>query len=71
MQDDVGRLLDDLLARAGRATPLSGDAIVIDRLSKTYADGTEAVRDVTLRVRAGESYGLLGPNGAQSWRRSR
>jgi ABC-2 type transport system ATP-binding protein len=31
---------------------------------KTYPDGTEAVRGVTLHVDAGECYGLLGPNGA-------
>jgi ABC-2 type transport system ATP-binding protein len=40
------------------------DAIVVERLVKTYADGTEAVRRVTFRVAAGECFGLLGPNGA-------
>jgi ABC-2 type transport system ATP-binding protein len=64
MLDELERVLDDLLARAGGASRLTGDAIVADDLGKTYADGTEAVRGVTLRVRAGECYGLLGPNGA-------
>jgi len=42
--------------------PLS--AIMSDGLGKTYADGTEAVRGISLRVAEGERYGLLGPNGA-------
>ena len=37
---------------------------MVEDLVKTYADGTEAVRGVTIRVAAGECYGLLGPNGA-------
>jgi len=35
----------------------------IDDVSKTYGDGTEAVRDVSLTVSEG-LIGLLGPNGA-------
>jgi ABC-2 type transport system ATP-binding protein len=61
---DLEHALDELLARAASATRPTGDAIVVDDLVKTYADGTEAVRGVTLRVRTGECYGLLGPNGA-------
>jgi ABC-2 type transport system ATP-binding protein len=64
MHDELERLLDDMLARAGGASRLKGDAIVADGLFKRYADGTEAVRGVTIRVRAGECFGLLGPNGA-------
>ena len=37
---------------------------MVEDLGKTYANGTEAVRGVTIRVAAGECYGLLGPNGA-------
>jgi ABC-2 type transport system ATP-binding protein len=64
MHAELERVLDELLARAGSASRLTGDAIVVDDLVKTCADGTEAVRGVTIRVRAGECYGLLGPNGA-------
>ena len=37
--------------------------LVIERLSKTYANGVQALRDVTLSVAPG-MFGLLGPNGA-------
>ncbi len=33
-------------------------------LSYRYADGTEALRDITLSVEEGERVGLIGPNGA-------
>ncbi len=41
-----------------------GHAIVVENLEKTYANGTKAVRGITLRVREGEIFGILGPNGA-------
>src|SRR5215208_4266609 len=67
MQDVHERVLDELArltpARSDGPRP-AGDQIVVDKLGKTYPDGTEAVRDVTFRVAAGECYGLLGPNGA-------
>jgi ABC-2 type transport system ATP-binding protein len=37
--------------------------LVIDRLSKTYANGVRALHDVSLEIPAG-MFGLLGPNGA-------
>src|SRR5215212_423123 len=44
--------------------PVGGDAIVVDALAKQYPDGTEAVRDISFRIGAGEIFGILGPNGA-------
>ena len=39
-------------------------SIEMSGLRLTYSDGTEAVRDVSLSVPAGEFFGFLGPNGA-------
>jgi len=38
--------------------------ISVDRLSKSYAGGFEALRSVSLDIRKGEIFALLGPNGA-------
>ncbi|HYG28075.1 MAG TPA: ABC transporter ATP-binding protein [Caulobacteraceae bacterium] len=38
--------------------------ILISGLSKTYATGVHALRDVNLDIRRGEIFALLGPNGA-------
>ncbi len=38
--------------------------ISISGLSKTYASGLEALRNVDLEIRRGEIFALLGPNGA-------
>lgn len=43
--------------------PPSGDAIVVDHITKKYGEFT-AVDDVTFNVHQGEIFGLLGPNGA-------
>ena len=43
--------------------PASGDAIVVDHITKKYGDFT-AVDDVSFNVQQGEIFGLLGPNGA-------
>jgi ABC-2 type transport system ATP-binding protein len=48
-------------------TPAAGPVqpvISIDNLSKTYASGFQALRDVNLDIRRGEIFALLGPNGA-------
>jgi ABC-2 type transport system ATP-binding protein len=39
-------------------------ALHIENLSKTYRNGVQALKDVSLEVRAGDFYALLGPNGA-------
>jgi ABC-2 type transport system ATP-binding protein len=38
--------------------------ISIERLSKTYAGGFQALKDVSLQIEKGEIFALLGPNGA-------
>jgi ABC-2 type transport system ATP-binding protein len=42
---------------------VTGDAIRIEALSRSF-DGAPAVRELSLSVRAGEIYGLVGPDGA-------
>jgi ABC-2 type transport system ATP-binding protein len=68
-QDRLERVLGELVRlRPGVDHPAvlgpPRDAIVVEDLRKTYANGTEAVRGVTITVAEGECYGLLGPNGA-------
>jgi cobalt/nickel transport system ATP-binding protein len=48
----------------GHKHPHPHDAIVVRDLHYHYPDGTEALRSVTLRVREGDSLGIVGPNGA-------
>ena len=38
--------------------------ISIQQLSKTYASGHSALRNINLDIRKGEIFALLGPNGA-------
>jgi ABC-2 type transport system ATP-binding protein len=64
MQDRLQRVLDELVQLTPIRDFAGRDAIVVEDLWKTYANGTEAVRGVTINVAAGECYGLLGPNGA-------
>lgn len=44
--------------------PAAASAIVVSKLSKTYAGGHAALTDVDLEIRRGEIFALLGPNGA-------
>jgi ABC-2 type transport system ATP-binding protein len=38
--------------------------IVVEKLSKTYASGFQALKNVNLEIHRGEIFALLGPNGA-------
>ncbi len=38
--------------------------ISVSHLSKTYATGFEALKDINLEIKRGEILALLGPNGA-------
>jgi len=42
----------------------NGSAISVSNLSKTYATGLHALKDINLEIRHGEIFALLGPNGA-------
>lgn len=39
-------------------------SLVVEKLSKTYDDGTVAVKDLSFKLHDGEILGLIGPNGA-------
>jgi ABC-2 type transport system ATP-binding protein len=54
------RLRARILAKDTRMQPV----ISISNLSKVYASGFQALRDVNLDIRRGEIFALLGPNGA-------
>jgi lipooligosaccharide transport system ATP-binding protein len=43
---------------------MAKNAIEVDRIFKTYPDGTAAVNDVSFRIPEGTCFGFLGPNGA-------
>src|ERR671931_1946682 len=42
----------------------AGAALLVERLSKVYTDGTRALDELELRIPSGCFFGLLGPNGA-------
>jgi ABC-2 type transport system ATP-binding protein len=44
------------------AVPASGDAVTVDRVSKTFGE-TRAVSDVSFQVARGQIFGLIGPSG--------
>jgi len=39
-------------------------ALLVERLTKVYTDGTRALDELELRIPSGCFFGLLGPNGA-------
>jgi ABC-2 type transport system ATP-binding protein len=59
-----GRGLDRGPHAAGRESPALQPILSITRLSKTYASGFQALREIDLDIRRGEIFALLGPNGA-------
>ena len=40
------------------------EAVTIQKLSKTYPGGKEALKQLSLSLSTGEVFGFLGPNGA-------
>ena len=40
------------------------DIVIIDKLTKVYASGLQALKPITLSIKRGEIFALLGPNGA-------
>ncbi|MFT5448476.1 MAG: ABC-2 type transport system ATP-binding protein [Gammaproteobacteria bacterium] len=49
---------------AHTATEHAAPIVTIQGLSKTYADGFEALKNINLDIHRGEIFALLGPNGA-------
>ena len=50
--------------RHGRLNSFMPSIISINNLSKTYASGFQALKNINLDIRRGEIFALLGPNGA-------
>ena len=64
--DSAGALIERSFTSVNRAGGLPNrvSAIDADHLKLTYADGTEAVEDVSIDIPEGEFFGFLGANGA-------
>jgi ABC-2 type transport system ATP-binding protein len=43
---------------------MNTNAVVVDKIRKTYPNGTCALAEISLTIREGEIFGVLGPNGA-------
>jgi ABC-2 type transport system ATP-binding protein len=55
---------DYMRVRTGIGHPFMQSIIAITNLSKTYATGFQALKNIDLEIRRGEIFALLGPNGA-------
>jgi ABC-2 type transport system ATP-binding protein len=49
---------------AGMSAAAAQGIVSVSNLSKTYASGFQALKNIDLEIRRGEIFGLLGPNGA-------
>ncbi|HEX5339410.1 MAG TPA: ABC transporter ATP-binding protein [Gammaproteobacteria bacterium] len=57
--------MHDTASEQTQSAPSSSDTILsVAGLSKTYASGFQALKDINLEIRRGEIFALLGPNGA-------
>ena len=56
--------MSDELLKMDEREALLRPIISVEDLSKTYAPGLQALRDIDLEIRRGEIFALLGPNGA-------
>ena len=65
IDDKVQFDISEINAEATRVADLNNsDPIRILNLKKTYPDGFQAIRDISVSVEKGQIFGLLGPNGA-------
>lgn len=65
MLERAGLLKSHIAGRPAEDKPPQGDVLITARdLSYTYADGTQALRGVSLDIRAGEMLAIVGRNGA-------
>jgi ABC-2 type transport system ATP-binding protein len=55
---------DELLLTTVEREGLLDPIVSVDNLSKTYASGFQALKNINLEIRRGEIFALLGPNGA-------
>ncbi len=56
--------MNDELPKMDEREALLRPIISVEDLSKTYASGLQALKDIDLEIRRGEIFALLGPNGA-------
>ena len=69
MNAQIGQLASLPSSESARAAPVAATAtaapmISVRNLTKTYKNGTRALKDISIDVRAGEFLVILGPSGA-------